>query len=107
MREIWALRQEAENAGITTFDWMFERDSNGRKTGNYVSAVNYGKFDEARKALEDRLDEKYGVNPTGEDAKKKIAERTAWRKDNCTEVVGPWEPNPEKFPGEKLTSSSV
>lgn len=104
MREIWALRQEAERAGITTFDWMFERDSNGIKTGNYVSAVNYGKFDEARKALEDRLDEKYGVNPTGEDAKKKIAERTAWRKDNCTEIVGPWEPNPDKFPGEKLTS---
>jgi hypothetical protein len=41
-KEIFALRNKAENQGITSFDWMFERDDNGNKTGKYLSPVNQG-----------------------------------------------------------------
>lgn len=104
-KDIQALRMKAERMGITTFDWMFERDANGNKTGNYVSPVNQGEFDRQRALMEAELEEKYGKNPTGEDALKKLAERRQWRKDNCTSEYGPMIPNPKKYKGKKLTDN--
>ena len=104
-RTIWALRKKAEDMGITDFEWMFEKDANGRKTGNYVSDANYGEFERQRKEFEEHLNEKYGKNPTGEKAKQKIAERKAWREEYCTSTTGPYLPNPKKFPSESLTAN--
>lgn len=88
IREIQALRQKAESYGITDFEWMFEKDSNGHKSGNYISEVNEGQFETDRKELEKELDEKYGVNPTGEDAKAKIAERNEWYSTHALQIFG-------------------
>jgi hypothetical protein len=44
IREITALRQEAESKGITSFDWMFEKDSEGNLSGDYIRKVHYAEF---------------------------------------------------------------
>lgn len=102
-RTIWALRKKAEDLGITDFEWMFEKDATGRKTGNYVSDANYGEFKRQRREFEEYLNEKYGKNPSGDAAQQKIAERKRWREENCTSVTGPYLPNPKKFPSARLT----
>lgn len=82
------FREHAEAAGITNFEWMFEHDSEGNKTGNYISPVNYGQFDiDMKKFLAD-LDERYGKNPTGDNAKAKIAEKEQWLSSHAAYYPG-------------------
>lgn len=85
------LRMEAEAAGITNFDWMFELDTEGNKTGNYISSIDYPKFEKAYKEMLDGLKSKYGNNPIGEDAKKFLDERDTWLSKNSesTLIVSP------------------
>lgn len=45
IREIQALRMKAESYGIRDFEWMFEKDKNGKKTGNYIGEINYSQFE--------------------------------------------------------------
>lgn len=82
------FREHAENMGITNFEWMFEHDSEGNKTGNYIGPVNYGQFEIDMKNFFDALDEKYGKNPTGEAAKSRIAEKEAWLTSHATFYPG-------------------
>lgn len=77
-REITALRQKAERYGITDFDWMFERDADGHKTGYYTSPVNQGQFEKDMAEFEESLRKKYGLNPKGNDARAMLAERNKW-----------------------------
>lgn len=88
IREIAALRQKAEEAGITDFEWMFEKDSDGKKSGYYIRPVNYAEFYRQYKELNKQLTEKYGKNPSGENATKKIAEREAWLKKYAMSTFG-------------------
>lgn len=76
--EITRLMLDAEEKGITDFDWMYEKDSEGRKTGNYISAINYGQWEKDKDEFFNKLEESYGLNPSGAEAKKKKAERKAW-----------------------------
>lgn len=78
IKQIQNLMLEAENKGITSFDWMYEKDSEGNLTGNYVSEYNIGQYLKDEKAMRAALDKKYGVNPSGEAMTKKIAERRNW-----------------------------
>ena len=78
IKQIQTLMLEAEKAGITSFDWMYEKDSEGNLTGNYISEYNIGQYLKDEKEMKASLDEKYGVNPSGEDMKKKIAARRNW-----------------------------
>lgn len=78
IKQIQTLMLEAEKAGITSFDWMYEKDSEGNLTGNYVSEYNIGQYLKDEKEMMASLNEKYGVNPSGEDMKKKIAARRNW-----------------------------
>lgn len=110
IKEIINLRQQVEKLGITSFDWMFERDSENNKTGNYIQAINYGQFEKDVRDLEDRLNEKYGKNPTGEDAMKKIAERDEWYEENAINIFGNPIPKPEKYQNtayDNLTDTQV
>lgn len=104
-RKIWELRKEAESMGITTFEWMFEKDATGKKSGNYVSDVNYAEYDRRRREFEEELNEKYGVNPSGEDRVAKQAERVEWRKRNALNTYGVPQPNPEIYPAAPLTEN--
>ena len=78
IREIWKIRDDAEKRGITSFEWMFERDAEGHKTGNYISRYNQGRFKKEEEEMKKGLIEKYGKHPIGEDARKMQAERKAW-----------------------------
>jgi len=78
--EITRLRLFAEENGITDYEWMFEKDSKGRKTGNYISEYNIGAFREAKQNFIESLDKRYGKNPKGEDAKGKLKEYKDWIK---------------------------
>ena len=93
VREIWNLRERAEKRGITTFEWMFERNKEGKKTGYYISEYNYGQFEQDYQALLDSLKEKYGENPYGEDYKKYNAERRQWLSDHAQNMFGKPIPN--------------
>lgn len=83
VREIQAWMQKAESLGITSFDWMFEVNSEGKKTGNYISEVNIGEYQYQYDKFIEELNKKYGKNPTGDKAKQKIAERKEWINRNA------------------------
>ena len=93
IREVWVLREKAEKRGITSFDWMFEKNRDGKKTGYYISEYNYGQFEEDYQALLDKLDKKYGKNPFGEDYTNYNAERRAWLEENAVSILGKPTPN--------------
>lgn len=83
-RRIQALMQYADKHNITTFEWMFERDSKGNKSGNYLSKINQALFNEEKAAFLTQLDEKYGQNPNGQNSKDKINAFREWLKENAS-----------------------
>ena len=106
IREIEALRIEAEAKGITSFDWMFEKDSDGNLSGNYISKVNQAQFEKDYKDFLEYLDTKYGKNAKGEKAAKKIKERNDWLDENAISLFGPPMANPVKYVNRDFTSLS-
>lgn len=97
IRQITALRQEAEEAGITSFEWMFEKDAEGNMSGDYIRAVNYAEFYRQYAEFTKVLNEKYGKNPSGDDAVAKLAEREQWLKENAMSTFGKPIPNSWKW----------
>lgn len=96
IRTIVSLRQEAEKAGITDFEWMFEKDSEGKKSGRYIQEVNVAEFNRAFNEFEKSLDEKYGKNAIGKDAVAKNKEISDWFKRN-TDPEDETSPNPRIY----------
>lgn len=97
-RSIQAWRQKAENLGITSFEWMFEKDSEGNKSGDYIGPVNKAQFNLDLKTLRDNLDKKYGKNPRNkEDINNKIKEEEDWLRENAVGIFGNPQPNPKKY----------
>lgn len=88
MKELQAAAVKLEQAGIKTTDWMFERDTKGNLTGNYISEINQGLFAERMREMFKSLNEKYGKNPVGENAEKYKKERQAWFDSNMEVVNG-------------------
>lgn len=92
MKELQAATIRLEQAGVKSTDWMFERDSKGNLTGNYISEINQGLFKEKVKEMFKSLNEKYGNNPVGENAEKYRKERQAWFDANMEVVNGKKQP---------------
>ena len=88
MKQLQAATIKLEKAGIKSTDWMFERDSKGNLSGNYISEINQAIFKEKLKEMFKTLNEKYGKNPIGEDAEKYKRERQAWFDANMEIVNG-------------------
>ena len=88
MKQLQAATIKLEQAGVKTTDWMFERDRNGKLTGNYISEINQGLFKEKVREMFQRLNEKYGKNPVGDDAEAYRRERQAWFDANMEVVNG-------------------
>lgn len=105
-RDIWSLRDEFEAAGITDTEWIFEKDSNGRKSGNYISRVNYAQFELEKQEMFKRLEEKYGKNPRGQDAINYIEERDLWLEKHAASKYRPNEPNPVYYRNEDYENLS-
>lgn len=106
IKKIQAWRIKAENAGITDFEKFFEKDSSGRKTGNYISAVNLGEFEYQKNLFLEELNKKYGKNPSGEQAKQKIAEKNEWMKKYAIVSFGRIYPNPTMWENKEYTKLS-
>lgn len=106
IREIESLRIEAESKGITTFDWMFEKDSDGNLSGNYISKINQAQFEKDYNDFLEYLDNKYGKNAKGEDAVNKIRERTEWLDENAISLFGSPMANPAKYINKDFMSLS-
>lgn len=83
------LRMEAEKLGITDFEWMFERDNDGHKGGNYISEVNFSQYQKDRREFMKSIEDKYGANPTGTDALAKIQEIRNWHSVHSTGFNAP------------------
>ncbi len=88
MKQLQAATIKLEKAGIKNTDWMFERDSNGNLSGNYISEINRALFKEKVREMFKSLNEKYGKNPVGENAEKYKKERQAWFDTNMEIVNG-------------------
>lgn len=91
------LMRKAEQLGITTFEWVFEKYNNGDKTGEYVSAINIGQFRKDQSEFFAYLADKYGQNPTGQAAKDMLAERDAWIAEHCASKFLINQPNINKY----------
>lgn len=92
MKELQAATIKLEQAGVKNTDWMFERDSKGNLTGNYISEINQGLFKEKVREMFKSLSEKYGKNPVGDNAEKYRKERQAWFDANMEVVNGKKQP---------------
>ena len=92
MKELQAATVRLEQAGVKTTDWMFERDSKGNLTGNYISEINLVLFKEKCREMFKSLNEKYGKNPVGDNAEKYKRERQAWFDANMEVVNGKKQP---------------
>ena len=88
LKQLQAATLKLEQAGVKNTDWMFERDSKGNLTGNYISEINQGLFKEKVREMFKALNEKYGKNLVGEDAEKYRKERQAWFDANMEIVDG-------------------
>lgn len=88
MKQLQAATIKLEQAGVKTTDWMFERGSDGKLTGSYISEINYGLFKEATRKMYKELSDKYGKNPVGDDAQAYNRERQAWFAANMETVNG-------------------
>lgn len=84
-KRIHVAAKKLRDAGITNEDFMFEKDSKGNYTHNYVSEIQWAKFKEAQREMYKRVEEKYGKEPIGEDLDKKTIEISQWYKDNTNE----------------------
>lgn len=94
---------ELEKAGYKDTEWMFEKDDEGNKTGNYISEINQGLYKKRRDAKMKELDEKYGDNPMGEQAKAYIKEKNEWFNENTRIVDGVRQPDPEIYENKFFT----
>ena len=97
-KEIQKWGMKAESFGITDFEWMFEKDSSGNKTGDYISEVNHYQFLKELKEMEDSLDELYGKNPKDKESiQAKAREKGAWLSSHALNIFGTPEANPEVY----------
>lgn len=91
-KQLQAATIKLEQAGIKTTDWMFERDSKGNLSGNYISEINHALFRERMRIMFKSLNDKYGRNPVGQDADNYNKERKAWFDVNMEVVDGKRQP---------------
>lgn len=91
-KELQAATIKLEQAGVKNTEWMFERDSKGNLSGNYISEINHALFRERMRTMFKSLNDKYGKNPIGEDADRYNKERLAWFESNMETVDGVRQP---------------
>ena len=97
IKQIQVFRDKIESLGITSYEWAFEKDNDGQKTGNYISEINYGQFQKDLREFEEYLESKYGKNPSGEEVVYKMVEKNDWLKTHSVTVFGTPQPNPTMY----------
>jgi hypothetical protein len=97
INRIQRLYKKAKEKGITNFEFAFERDRNGNKTGYYISEINERQWDADRLKMEEELSAKYGENPTGAEKDAKNAERKEWHRTHSELVNDQYVVNPDVY----------
>lgn len=107
-KRLEAIGMAARNAGIKDFDWIFEKDKNGHKSGNYIQELNYGEYDRALNEKIKELAEKYPKRYYGQDKINYEAELGAWIDANSEEdlITGDRIPKKSIYENERYTSMS-
>lgn len=83
--DLIAALVELEQSGIKDTSWMFEVDSKGNKSGNYIQDINYALYKEKQREMYKNLENKYGKNPIGDNLVKYKKERAEWYRNNVEE----------------------
>lgn len=107
MKQLQAATIKLEQAGVKTTDWMFERGSDGKLTGSYISEINYDLFKEATRKMYKGLSDKYGKNPVGDDAQAYNRERQAWFAANMETVNGTRMPKRSIYSNKEFSNLST
>ena len=97
-KELAAAHMKLEQAGIKDFEWMFEKDENGDKTGRYISEIDWEKFNKTRADFFEKLEIRYGKNPVGQEKVLKDQEVKEWYSSNMISenVDGTYKSMPRK-----------
>lgn len=61
MRDLYDMDAKLKNSGVENTEFVYERDSNGELTGNYVSEINEKQFNDAKKAFYEQLHKDLGL----------------------------------------------
>ena len=61
MRDLYDMDDKLKESGVENTEFVFERDSKGELTGNYVTEINESQFNAARKAFYKRLHKDLGL----------------------------------------------
>lgn len=77
-----------EQSGTKGFDFMFRKDKDGKTTGEYVMEVDQDKYAEARKAMYERLKDKYKEERFGIRRAEYTREVEDWFSENTVEKDG-------------------
>lgn len=91
------LRIFAENCGFTDFEWMFEKDDSGNKTGYMISRLDWGSYNTAYLSMLKQLNEKYGETPNGKNLEERNKEISDWHKENSTSSEDGLTPKSTKY----------
>ena len=96
-KQVVAAASKLRSSGVDGFEWMFEHDKDGNKTGNYISPIDWGKVKDAKTAFFKQMEAKYGRNPMNEAGSQYRAEVAKWYSDNYTTVNGVRTPIEAKY----------
>lgn len=100
------IRKKAEELGITSFGWIYERYNDGSKTHRYVSEVNYSQYQKDQEEMLKSLEEKYGKKVKPQDVQAYIQERDSWYEEHAMSKYKPHIPNPVKYRNDSYFSLS-
>lgn len=106
MKQLQAATIKLEQAGVKSTDWMFERGSDGKLTGNYISEINWGLYKEKKNEMLQRLHSKYGEKPTGEAAESFKKEELDWIRSNNETVNGKRLPKASLYANKEFSNLS-
>lgn len=93
IKEIQSLMLKCEKMGITSFEWMFEKDSKGNKSGDYISETNIALYKEDLENFKKELNDRYGEKATGENARQKVEELQRWHSTHSKKTLFGYVPN--------------
>jgi hypothetical protein len=61
MRDLYDMDAKLKDSGVENTEFVYERDSNGELTGNYVTEINEKEFNDAKKAFYEQLHKDLGL----------------------------------------------
>lgn len=111
-KRIQAAGLKLTNAGITDFDFIFERDDQGNKTLRFIDRVNYGQYYKDKKEFEESQNRRFGDDRnswTSAQYEEYKANKANWHKEHSIWVdpdftdngIGYFRPNDKDTPGTK------